>query len=82
MIEKDNALQFDVLTPDNIVYNVIAVYAPNKVQDNFNFFKSLPGKLKKGEEFQIIIDDYNTTLDPILDKVNYKMMTMQKPGIS
>ena len=72
VIDKDNALQFDVLSPDNIVYNVIAVYAPNKIQDNLHFFKSLPGKLKKEEDFQIIIGDYNTTLDPILDKVNYK----------
>jgi len=72
VIDKDNDLQFNIFSPDNAVYNIVAVYAPNKVQENFHFIKSLPGKLKKEEESQIIIGDYNTTLDPLLDKVNYK----------
>ena len=73
IIDRDNALQFDILSPDNTVYNIVAIYAPNKVQENFQFFKSLPGKLKKEEDdFQILIGEYNTTLDPLLDKVNYK----------
>ena len=73
IIDTDNAIQFDILSPNNTIYNIVAIYAPNSVQNNLNFFKSLPGKLKKDEDdFQILIGDYNTTLDPLLDKVNYK----------
>ena len=73
IIDKDNAIQFDILSPDNTTYNIVAIYAPNSIQDNLKFFKSLPGMIKKEEDdFQILIGDYNTTLDPKLDKVNYK----------
>ena len=70
IIDKENAIQFDVISPNNTTYNIVAIYAPNNQKDNFDFLKSLPGKIKK-EDFQILIGDYNTTLDPILDKINY-----------
>ena len=73
IIDKDNAIQFDILSPDNTVYNIVAIYAPNSVQNNLELFMFLTGKFKKEEDdFQILIGDYNTTLDPLLDKVNYK----------
>ena len=72
IIDNDNAIKFDILSPNNTIYNIVAIYAPNSVQNNLNFFKSLPGKLKKEEDdFHILIGDYNTTLNPKLDKVNY-----------
>ena len=43
----ENAIQFDVVSPDNTVYNIVAIYAPNKQKENYDFFKSLPGKIKK-----------------------------------
>ena len=73
IIDKNNAIQFNVISPDNTIYNIVAIYAPNKIQDNLNFLKSLPGKLKNDEEkYQILIGDFNTTLDSTLDRVNYK----------
>ena len=72
IIDKDNAIQFDVISPDNTIYNIVNIYAPNNQKDNLGFFKSLPGKIKKADDyFQILIGDYNTTLDPNLDKINY-----------
>ena len=51
----------------------MAIYAPNNQKDISDFLKSLPNKIKKGDDdFQILIGDYNTTLDPNLDQINYR----------
>ena len=29
IIDKENAIQFDVISPNNTTYNIVAIYAPN-----------------------------------------------------
>ena len=73
VINKQNAIQFNIISPGNTIYNVVGIYAPNWQKENFNFFNSLPGKIKKGDsDLQILTGNFNTTLDPNLDKTNYR----------
>ena len=40
IIDKDNAIQFDKISTDNITYIIIAIYAPTTKEDNFIFLIS------------------------------------------
>jgi exonuclease III len=59
-----------MISPDEVVYNIVAIYAPDG--NNSTDWTALHNKLvKKPRTRQILIGDYNTTLDPILDRYNY-----------
>ena len=53
------------------IYNIVAIYAPDG-QEGADYWASLHDKIGTGNTHQILIGDFNVTLDPYLDKTDYK----------
>ena len=71
LVDKTNTLQFDLISPDGVLYNIVAIYAPDG--SNATYWTELHDKMDKKKFKQILIGDFNVTLDPYLDRTNYKM---------
>ena len=70
LLDEENTVQFDLISPDMTVYNIIALYAPDG-QQGANYWSSLHEKIYTSNPNQILIGDFNVTLDPYLDKTEY-----------
>ena len=70
MVRDSNTLQFDLKSPSGIMYNVVAIYAPDN--KGATYWTELYEYMEKSNPRQILIGDYNVTLDPCLDRCNYK----------
>ena len=72
LLDTSDTIQFDLKAPDNTIYNLVCVYAPRA--NDPKYWTDLHKRVytSKGKH-QMIIGDFNTTLDPHLDKVNYLM---------
>ena len=70
ILDNTNTVQFDLKAPDNIIYNIVCVYAPRANDPKYLSDLHKMVYSSKGEH-QMIIGDFNTTLNPHLDKVNY-----------
>ena len=70
-MEDSNTLQFDLTSPDGVVHNVVAIYAPDG--NNATYWTRLYIKMDKPKPKQILIGDFNVILDPYLDRSNYKL---------
>ena len=70
LLDATNTLQFDLNSLGGEVYNIVAVYAPDGYTATYwtQLHKKLTGRSRQK---QLIIGDFNTTLDPILDRQNY-----------
>jgi len=71
MIYQTNTLQFDLTSPDGVLYNIVAIYAPNG--NNATYWTTLHRLIYKPKLKQILIGDFIVTLDPYLDLNNYKI---------
>ena len=79
LLDLADTIQFDLTSPDGMVYNIVAIYAPDGNKYNYIYWTSLDGKLAgKPRNKQILIGDYNTTLDPVLDRSNYLTSNLVK----
>ena len=70
LIDQTNTLQFDLTSPDGVLYKIVAIYAPDG--NNVTYWTRLYNLMDKHKPKQIIIGDFNVTLDPYLDRTNYK----------
>ena len=71
LIDETDTLQFDAIGPDGTIYNIVAIYAPSV--NNLGYFNNLHNEITvKDYIYQILIGDFNITLNPELDRVNYK----------
>ena len=71
LIDATDTLQFDAIGPDGTIYNIVAIYAPSG--NNSDYFKTVHNKTTISDnKYQILIGDLNLTLNPELDRVNYK----------
>ena len=70
LLDSSDTIQFDLNSPDGMVYNVVAIYTPDG-ERNAPYWTTLHGLLTRKHSKQILIGDFNTTLDPILDRCNY-----------
>jgi exonuclease III len=71
LLDHSNTLKFDLVSPDVMIYNIVAIYAPDG--NNATYWTTLHRKLnEKPNNYQILIGDYNVTLDPILDRYKYQ----------
>ena len=71
LLDEQNTVQFDLISPDMTTYNIVALYAPDG-QEGANYWTSLHEKIGTGNPNQILIGDFNVTLDPYLDKTEYR----------
>ena len=70
LLDTTDTIQFDLKAPDNTIYNIVSVYAPRA--NDPKYWTELHKKVYKSKgKHQIIIGDFNTPLDPHMDKVNY-----------
>ena len=65
MVKDSNTLQFDLKSPSGVVYNVVAIYSPEK--EGSTYWTELHDNMEKSILRQIL---YNVTLDPYLDRCN------------
>ena len=70
LLDEENTVQFDLISPDMTVYNIVALYAPDG-QEGANYWSSLHNKIYTTNPNQLLIGDFNVTLDPYLDKTEY-----------
>ena len=70
LVEDSNTLQFDLTSPSGVVYNVVAIYAPDGYEATY--WTRLYTKMDRPKPKQILIGDFNVTLDPYLDRCNYR----------
>ena len=71
LLDETNTLQFDAVSPDGTIYNIIAIYAPDG--NNAPYFKKIHEQIQiQKNHYQILIGDFNLTLNPELDRINYK----------
>ena len=73
LIENSNTLQFDLKPPSGVVYNIVAIYAPDG--NNTTYWTKLYTKMDRPKPKQILIGDFNVTLDPYLDRKTMKRIT-------
>ena len=69
----DSTLIFDLVNSDNKRLTIATVYAPSDV-DNPQYFETVDNCLQdrvETSDYQILIGDYNTTLDYNRDRLNY-----------
>jgi hypothetical protein len=72
LLDHSNTLKFDLVSPDVMIYNIVAIYAPDG--NNATYWTTLHRKLnEKPNNYQILIGYYKDTLDPILDASNYQI---------
>ena len=70
LIDKNSTILFDIILPDLTVINVVAVYAPNN--DDPIFFETANKALaNRQSQYQLMIGDFNTTLNFPLDTTGY-----------
>ena len=70
LLDETDTLKFDLTSPDGTKYNIVAIYAPDG--NNATYWTTLHKKLINGPRTkQILIGDFNVTLDPYLDRTNY-----------
>ena len=70
LLDFTDKIQFDLTSPDGMVYNIVAIYAPDG-DINVQYWATLYGQLARKPTKQILIGEFNTTLDPVLDRSNY-----------
>ena len=69
----NSTLLFDIKNNDNKTLTIAAIYAPSDA-DNIHYFEEVDNLLQNrvvGSDFQMIIGDYNTTLDYSRDRKGY-----------
>ena len=69
----DSTLIFDLVNNDNKRLTIAAVYAPSNI-DNPHYFEMVDNCLQDRAEtsdYQILVGDFNTTLDYSRDRLNY-----------
>ena len=60
-------VQFHIIAPDSVVYNIVALYAPDG--DNAYYLNTIHGKARQTDcDFQILIGDFNVSIDPWVDR--------------
>ena len=72
-IIDNSTLIFDIKNSDNKTLTIAAIYAPSDA-DNIFYFEEIDNKLQNraiSSDFQMIIGDYNTTLDYSRDRKGY-----------
>ena len=67
LLDKENTVQFDLIAPDMTTYNIVAIYAPSKGDEGHKYWSTLHPKLHTKNPNQLLIGDFNVTLDPYLD---------------
>ena len=60
--DQTNTLMFDLTSPDEVVYNIVAIYAPDG--NNATYWTTLHNLMDRPKLKQILIGDFNVTLDP------------------
>ena len=55
MVRNANTLQFDLKSPGGVVYNVVAIYAPDRI--GATYWTELYGSIEKSKPRQILIGD-------------------------
>ena len=71
LIDETDTLQFDAISPDGTIYNIVVIQAPEG--NNSGYFNNLHREITtKDNTYQILIGDFNLTLNPELDRVDYK----------
>ena len=80
-IMDNSTLIFDIKNSDNKTLTIAAIYAPSDA-DNIFYFEEIDNLLQNraiSSDFQMIIGDYNTTLDYSRDRKGYsKTIDTQK----
>ena len=71
LLDEQNTVQFDLISPDMTIYNIVALYAPDG-QEGANYWASLHEQIGTGNSNQMLIGAFNVTLDPYLDKTEYR----------
>ena len=71
LLDKENTVQFDLISPDMTIYNIVAIYAPCKGDEGPKYWSALHKKIYTTNPNQLLIGDFNVTLDPYLDKTEY-----------
>ena len=72
-IMDNSTLIFDIKNSDNKTLTIAAIYAPSDA-DNIFYFEEIDNLLQNraiSSDFQMIIGDYNTTLDYSRDRKGY-----------
>ena len=70
LLDIENTVQFDLISPDMTVYNIVAIYAPDG-NEGAKYWSALHNKVYTTNPNQLLIGDFNVTLDPYLDKTEY-----------
>ena len=69
----DSTIIFDLVNNDNKKLTIAAIYAPSDADDPF-YFETVENILQLRvvySDYQILVGDYNTTLDYKRDRLNY-----------
>ena len=75
LLDKENTVQFDLIAPDMTIYSIVAIYAPSKGDEGPKYWSTLHPKLHTKNPNQLLIGDFNVTLDPYLDKTDMCQIT-------
>ena len=79
LLDDTDTIQFDLISPTGETYNIVAIYATNHIAQAEEYFKKLHEDVfRSNNEHQIIIGDFNTTLCPEMDRIQYKKDTHVK----
>ena len=71
LLDQTSTLRFDLTTPGGEKFSLVAIYAPDGTDNAY--WTQLNKKLEeKPREKQIVMGDFNTTLNPDLDRQNYQ----------
>ena len=71
LLDQTSTLRFDLTTPGGEKFSLVAIYAPDGTDNAY--WTQLHKKLEeKPREKQILMGDFNTTLNPDLDRQNYQ----------
>ena len=71
----DSIIIFDLVNNDNKKLTIAAIYAPSDSDDPF-YFETVDNVLQErvgNSDYQILIGDYNTTLDYKRDRLKYSL---------
>ena len=69
----NSTIFFDIKNNDNKILTIAAIYAPSDA-DDIHYFEEVDNLLQNrimGSDFQMIIGDYDTTLDYSRDRKGY-----------
>ena len=70
-LDKFNTVQFDLIALNWEVYTIVAIYI-TVGQENAEYWASLHDKISIDNKHQVLIGDFNVTLNPNLDKTDYQ----------